>query len=886
MALFVFYQYESYKIGLASKKDTRMNIKNLTLLLLLFVVACKSTKDIVYTTPMVDMEETILDTMEISAPSKGSEETYELARYNPSYTRTIDLIHTKLNLKFDWQKQHVLGIADLTVKPVFYTTNTILLHATNFDINNIKINGTPTTAFEYDGEELIITHTKEITRSEEVIVTIDYVAKPNEGPVGGSAAITSDKGLFFINPLNEEPNKPQQIWTQGETENNSRWFPTIDRPNERCTQEIYVTVQDRFKSLSNGKLISSTANANGTRTDYWKQDKPHAPYLFMLAIGEYSVTKDSWNGKPVEYYVEEEYATDAKEIFNHTPEMIGFFSDILDYPYPWDKYSSVICRDYVSGAMENTSAVIFGEFVQKNHRQLIDNDNDLIVAHELFHHWFGDLVTCESWANLTLNEGFANYSEYLWYEHKYGKMRADLHRITELRNYVGSVENQGGHPLIHYGFQDKEDMFDAHSYNKGGLVLHMLRSYLGDDAFFAGLHRYLVDNEYTAVETDELRMAFEDVTGQDLNWFFDQWYFESGHPQLDVKYDFDTNTKEIVIQVEQLQDPKENAAIYQLPTTVRIYDETGKKHEIQVLLNERSQELRLKVSDLAPQLVMIDGDDILLAEITEKRSTTEYEYMATYDTPYKYKVMAMQKLKGTANAQPIYMSHLDHPFYGIRSIATQNIEVTDKVESLLVKQVELDPHSRVRSKSLTALTATNPTAYTALAKDVLKKQEAYPVVAEALTLLSSAGDVDAVMYAEQLQDEKSGSVASAVADIFIRSKDSKYADYFTDKIMTTSIYELFPLMNKYGKYVEFMKPNQLSDAANKMSSIALNPEENNFKKFMITSAINNMKNSLKSRLGEGSDPENQMAINSITQLIDTIKSTETNEGLLSRYQGF
>ena len=861
-----------------------MNLKSFSLLLLLFVVACKSTKDVVYTAPMSDIEETILDTMQITASSK--EANIELPNYNPSYTRTIDLLHTKLNLKFDWQNQYVLGVADLTLKPIFYATSTIGLHATNFDIKSIKVNGVATNAYEYDGEELIITHTKEITRSEEVVVTIDYVAKPNEGPVGGSAAITSDKGLFFINPLNEDPDKPQQIWTQGETENNSRWFPTIDRPNERCTQEIYVTVQDRFKSLSNGKMMSSKSNGNGTRTDYWKQDKPHAPYLFMLAIGEYSVTKDSWKGKPVEYYVEEEYAADAKEIFNHTPEMIGFFSDILDYPYPWDKYSSVICRDYVSGAMENTSAVIFGEFVQKNHRQLIDNDNDLIVAHELFHHWFGDLVTCESWANLTLNEGFANYSEYLWYEHKYGRMRADLHKMTELRNYVGSVDNQGAHPLIHYGYEDKEDMFDAHSYNKGGLVLHMLRDYLGDDAFFAGLHRYLIDNEYTAVETAELRMAFEDVTGQDLNWFFDQWYFESGHPQLEVIYDFDTDSKEVIIQIEQVQDPKENAPIYQLPTTVRIYDEIGKMHERQILLNERSQEVRLKISDLKPQLVMIDGDDILLAEITEQRSTTEYEYMATYDVPYKYKVNALKKLKGTANAQPIYLAHMDHEFYGVRSIATQNIKVDASVESMLVGKVKTDPHSRVRSRALVALTNKDAAPHTDLAKEVLKKQEAYPVVAEALMLLKSAGDTDAIMYAEQLKDEKSGAVGSAVADIFIDSKDPKYADFFTDKIMNTSIYEFFPLMSKYGKYVPYMRADQMSDAATQFSAIAMNPGENNYKKFMITSAMNNMRNNLKGRIGDTTDTTTQSSISKITELINSIKSTETNEGLLSRYQAF
>jgi len=220
---------------------------------------------------------------------------------------------------------------------------------------------------------------------------------------GGSAAITSDQGLFFINPRNEDSEKPQQIWTQGETEWNSRWFPTTDKPNERCTQEMYLTVEDKYVTLSNGLLKSSKKNADGTRTDYWKMVK-----------------------------------------------------------YPWQKYSQVVVRDYVSGAMENTTGVIFGDFVQKTERELIDNHNDGIVAHEMFHHWFGDYVTCESWANLTMNEGFANYSEYLWFEHKYGREEADRHLRNEMNGYLGSVGQGGAHPLIHWGYNDKEDMFDAH----------------------------------------------------------------------------------------------------------------------------------------------------------------------------------------------------------------------------------------------------------------------------------------------------------------------------------------------------------------------------------------------------------------------------------------
>ena len=218
---------------------------------------------------------------------------------------------------------------------------------------------------------------------------------------GGSAAITSDKGLYFINPKGEDPNVMPQIWTQGETEASSVWFPTIDAPNVKTTQEMFITVKDKYTTLSNGKFLGSTKNENGTRTDHWKQDLPHAPYLFMMTVGEFKVIKDSYTRKngekmPVNYYVEKEWESSAQAIFGETPAMIKYFSELLDLEFPWDKYHQVVVRDYVSGAMENTGAVIFGDYAYKTERELLDENDQSTIAHELFHHWFGDLVTAES----------------------------------------------------------------------------------------------------------------------------------------------------------------------------------------------------------------------------------------------------------------------------------------------------------------------------------------------------------------------------------------------------------------------------------------------------------------------------------------------------------
>ena len=327
------------------------------------------------------------------------------------------------------------GIANLTLKPYFYPQSTVVLDAKGFNIDYIKLvsgGEQKELTFEYDSLKLTINLDKLYTREEQYELEIKYTAKPNELKEGGSKAITSDKGLYFINPLGEEKDKPRQIWTQGETEASSCWFPTIDSPNEKTTEEIYITIENNFTTISNGLLIYSKDNGDGTKTDYWKQDKPHAPYLFMMTIGEFAEIKDTWRGKEVNYYVEEKYAPYARGVFGITPELLTFFSEKLGYEYPLDKYYQLAVRDYVSGAMENTSAAIFLEEIQLTDREQLDENWDYIIAHELFHHWFGDLVTCESWSNLALNESFANYSEYLWFEYKYGRDRASSNNSIQL----------------------------------------------------------------------------------------------------------------------------------------------------------------------------------------------------------------------------------------------------------------------------------------------------------------------------------------------------------------------------------------------------------------------------------------------------------------------
>ncbi|MFK8160819.1 MAG: M1 family metallopeptidase, partial [Lewinella sp.] len=309
-----------------------------SLLVTLLAFGCNTPKPAMAEAPIV-METRDLDTMTVTPEVNGVIETEnvivepeipnERPVYRPAYTRTHDLLHTRLDLRFDWAKEMVIGKATLKLTPIFKPSNTLVLDAKGFEFKSIKTTGGKTLSYDYGGEKQHVTIAldREYKKGEEYTIVIDYTAVPAQS--GGSAAITSDKGLFFINPRGEEGDKPMQIWTQGETENNSRWFPTIDKPNERTTQEMYVTVQDKFVTLSNGALTKQTKNNDGTRTDYWKMDKPHAPYLFALIVGDFDVVEDqAWNGKPVNYYMEKGWKDHAKAIYPYTREMLSFFSDV------------------------------------------------------------------------------------------------------------------------------------------------------------------------------------------------------------------------------------------------------------------------------------------------------------------------------------------------------------------------------------------------------------------------------------------------------------------------------------------------------------------------------------------------------------------------------
>lgn len=736
--------------------------------------------------------------------------------YRAAETVFTDLITTKLEVSFDWTKAQLIGKETLTAKPHFYASDKLILDAKGMEIKSVMMNGVAR-PYTYENDVLTITLDKTYQRTENYTVVIDYIAKPDERTLDGSAAITSDKGLYFINPRGEDPNKMPQIWTQGETESSSVWFPTIDAPNVKSKQEMLITVEDKYTTLSNGKFLGSKKNADGTRTDHWKQDLPHAPYLFMMGVGGFKVVKDSYKRADgtlmeVNYYVEPEWEQYAKDIFGETPKMIEFFSKLMDVDYAWDKYDQIVVRDYVSGAMENTGAVVFGDYAYKTKRELLDANDNSTIAHELFHHWFGDLVTAESWSNLTLNESFANYSQYLWDEYRYGVDEADLNANGEMEVYFQSGAMGGFHDLFWDDYADKEDMFDAHSYNKGGRILHMLRNYLGDEAFFQGMQLYLKTNKFKAAEFHQLRLAFEEVSGQDLHWFFDQWYEASGHPVLNVNYTTSNGT--VALDVSQSQDLKA-FPVFRLPIDVVVFDDNGATtHRIDI--DEVNEHFEFPVNGTLKN-VLFDNQAMVLAQVKEKKATSWYVHQYYNGKRWRARRDALNNgIKDrTPEAIKMVLDALDDPFWDIRLTAIEKVSLlagADKSIALekLKTLAQNDPSSAVRSSAISSLsTMLAEVEATPIMERAVQSDSSYMVVNNALNQLSKMNPQSAMKLAKPLENERSSSMLTGIATLYARHGKAEQFAFF-ERILNSNVLQGFDNVGALYNFSAFLVGKDLS----------------------------------------------------------------------------
>jgi aminopeptidase N len=748
-------------------------------------------------------------------------ENPQMKIYRETTAKINDLVHTKLDVRFDYKKRYLYGKEWVTLKPHFYPTDSLRLDAKGMDIKSVAVvkNGknVPLKYSYDDSTSLAITLDKTYRNNESYTLYIDYTAKPNELKVAGSSAISDAKGLYFINPDGTEKDKPTQIWTQGESESSSAWFPTIDKPNQKTTQELSMTVLSKYVTLSNGKLVSQKTNADGTRTDTWKMDLPHSPYLFMMAVGDFKIYKDKWRTKEVNYYLEPKYAPYAKEIFSVTPEAMEFYSKTLGVDYPWVKYAQIVVRDYVSGAMENTSATLHGDYVQATKRQLIDRDyeDDLAestIVHELFHQWFGDYVTAESWSNLTVNESFADFSETMWAEYKYGMDAGQAHIFGNQKSYLGQP-SAATKNLVRFHYNDKEDVFDVVTYQKGGSILYMLRNYLGNDAFYKGLNIYLRKNALGNGEAQQLRLALEEASGRDLTWFFNQWYYRAGHPVLNVSYQWDAAAKKQTVYLQQTQE----GDAFVLPMAVDIYA-GGKKTRHMVWMRNKADTLTFNVA-VKPSLVNVDADKVLLAKKTDNKTIEELSFQYFNAPMYRDRYEAVEAAltkQDDKDARRVLIAALKDKYYGLRLMAIRGLNLTnDDVRNAAVPVIasiaQTDAVTNVRAAALLALAKLKASGNMNLFKQSLSSQS-YAVQGAALTGIAQIDAAQALQLAKGYEKDNSGALTTALVTLYVNNGSDEQFEFVNNAFNNAGVQQKFNMLPGYVKMLGKVNNTQTVNA--------------------------------------------------------------------------
>jgi aminopeptidase N len=526
--------------------------------------------------------------------------------------RDYDLEHSRIALRFDLDQKKVMGDVTHTLTILHDATSKIVFDSAGLTIHSATLNKSAA-KFEIKDDKLIIPLTTAAHAGEKFDITIRYEGKPT-------------KGLYFILPDKDYPDRPKQVWTQGESEDTRYYLPTYDYPNDRLTTETILTVPASWITVANGKLINVSDAANGMKTWTWKESVPSSTYLFTVVAGEFEQIKDSWRGIPVTYYAPKGRGDRLSINYSRTPQMIELFSAKLGVNYPWEKYAQAMVDDFVAGGMENSSATT-NTSNSLQHPKLAPEfitGEDGLISHELGHQWFGDLVTCKDWGDIWLNEGFATFMEFVWTESHFGKDQADYERWQSARQWFEEA-NLYSKPTVRHDFNDSGE-FDGNAYTKGGWVLYMLRHQLGEDAFYYGLKHYLEVNRGKNVVTADLAKAMEEATHTNVDQFFNQWLYGAGAPKFDLSYRYDEAKHEVALTVKQTQRVEGRVGLFHIPTEVEITTASGPKLFPITVSQDKDTAIFTFPADSAPLMVLFDKGGHVLKSTEFHKEKREWLY--------------------------------------------------------------------------------------------------------------------------------------------------------------------------------------------------------------------------------------------------------------------
>jgi len=662
--------------------------------------------------------------------------------------RNFDTRHIALDIRFDWEREELSGVEKLVFKPLVADLRRIELDAAEMSISSVKTGGSEL-KFEMDlaKQKLRIDLGLPYQRTDEVSLIIEYHTNGPQSKLTGLVGAA----LRFIKPTSDDPTRPKQIWSQGESEYNHYWFPCYDHPNDFFTSEITATVEKPLSVISNGKLLDTKDNKDGTSTFHWKIDQPHASYLTSIIVGEYVPIVSEYQGIPIITNVYPSEVKEGKASTARLTEMVKFFSEKTGLKYPYAKYAQTTARDF-GGGMENISATTQTDNMIHDARTELDSNTDGLQAHELAHQWFGDYVTCRDWSDIWLNESFATYFQAMWDEHKLGGddfLYSDVKANQDA--YLAAWRQGNRHPIVTKNYATPDAVFDTYAYPRGGAVLHMLRQTLGEDNWWRAINYYLNKYANQPVETEQFRIAIEESTGQAMDWFFDEWLYKMGHPIFRVKQDYNPATKILTLSVEQLQTIDNTSqfpqvALFQTPVNIEIGTAAGMHLETVQILPKKQQSFSLAV-DSKPLLVNFDYHGTLIKELEFEKSTDELAYQMTRDEDVLGRVWALSQLQAR-NAAPmtsetekqqiaLALSHVatSDKFWGVRVNAVTALAgvKAPSVRDALIAATG-DTNARVRARAIASLQVSRDPALASLYLKLLGDQSYAVIKAASLAL--------------------------------------------------------------------------------------------------------------------------------------------------------
>ena len=724
--------------------------------------------------------------------------------YHSTPDRSVDILHSVIDIKLDFLSESVIGKVTHTFTPLGSSVSNLDLDAEDMVVRRVRLDGKDIPFFQSE-EKLHMDLIRSFNWSDTLNVIINYTAKPRTG-------------LYFFKPDSSYPERRLQAWTQGEETDNHHWVPIYDYPNERATFECKLTVDKNLKAISNGELVSQTDNEDGTHTFHWRENFPMVSYLISFAVGDYVKVEDKYEDLPVNYWVYPENQQEAHRSFGKTPDMLDYFNKVTGIKYPFEKYDQVIVTDFMWGGMENITLTHNTDRTMHDSRAQPDHSSVGLVAHELAHQWYGDMITTRNWSHIWLNEGFATFFSRLYRTEDMGKDEGDYIRLSEIRGYQ-KADSAKRRPTVDYNYREPFELFTSHVYAKGSLILSMIRDVLGEEGFWRSVRHYTKENKMKNVETIDLKKSIEVTTGQNLDWFFKQWVYEPGYPEYEVSWNYNHRKKQLLLRVKQTQDLK-TTNIFKMPVTLLIDNGKLKKHTIWVQDKETVFDIPC---NSRPKMVVFNTGMKVPCKLKMDKSVADLKYQLINSPNSLDRIWAAHELSKKKGRKIVEYILLDaakrDSFWGVRKEACSAYgKLKPKINATDLSWLENEKDNRVKRAFIGILknSVGDPTVSEFL-QNIIRSDTSYYAIADAFRVLTTIDSVSAKKHVDDLLNTESHNDVIRKAALFyfgyVKNRNNynrlkELAEYgvFSWKSRPTVISEL----GKYQKYspktLEFILP--------------------------------------------------------------------------------